>query len=376
MPPPGNGSAGCLERPLDNPIVQTPTWLLGGKRAPPEDPSEAVVTAACEFALESWQVLPAIWPRLWDWAGAGFARLPVIEAVRNRRVAVQVMARLQHMLLARYTAELDRNHIPYVLLKGDAARVLCYHHVSDRCGVDVDLGIPKQCCRDAEQIALEQGFLQAEWNPQTKRFYHGVPERRAEVEAAHYELGFLARDQAVADLDAESEAAIRQALPGQDNWHETNDGGLACYITLDLHHRLTLAWDMDGSLATATHKTQDGVTFRVPSVPWVIFHIIGKIYLEGVATYRTGGHQFADLLRLVGQLDTHDARTLVRLLERHKFEAPAYYVMRRLPSEFGVDLPIPIEEFLNRNAMTPDRNADAYMLNDLGDVWPKLWGRR
>ena len=353
-----------------------PTWLLGIGEVPAAPVTDHALNAACDFALDSWQILPAIWERLKMWAGPEIVQSATTQAVRDRLVAMKVMARVQYMLLERYTAELERRHIPYVLLKGDAARVLCYKHATGRCGVDLDIGIPKQCCPVAERIALEQGFVRAEWNSQTKRFYHGTPERRAEVEAKHYELGFLARDQVIADLDEKTKEAIRRDLPSQEPWHETESMSLGCYVTLDLHHGLTLACGMDGPLASSARTVHDGVPLRIPSVPWVIFHIVVKLYIEGAATYRTGGHQFGDLVRLVQLLDDRDAKTLTMIFLQYRMEVPAFYIMRRLASEFGLELPKTIRDLLVRHQKTPERGVDAYRDNDLGDVWPKLWGYR
>ena len=105
---------------------------------------------ACEFAINSWQILPSIWKRMQIWAGSKIVDLPLTLPVRNRLKSIQILAQIQHVLLERYVTELEYHHIPYVLLKGDAARVLCYDQVVDRCGIDVDIGIPKQCIKEAE----------------------------------------------------------------------------------------------------------------------------------------------------------------------------------------------------------------------------------
>jgi hypothetical protein len=353
-----------------------PVWLLGVGGVPSSNLTKEVLMEACEFALNSWQVLPSIWQRMQKWAGPGIADLPVMAPVRNRLVSMQTMARIQHVLLERYVAELERRHIPYVLLKGDAARVLCYDHVYDRCGVDVDIGIPNQCIKEAELIAIDQGFVQAEWDARSKRFYPGSACRRAQVESRHYELGFLARDQVIRDLDEETISAIRHDLPYQEAWHEDDRKRLACYVTFDLHHGLTLDCNLDGALSTARMIVQDGVSFRVPSHPWILFHIIHKLYLEGVATYRTGGFQYADLVRLVAQLGKSEASRLVTILSKHTMEIPAFYVLRRLPSEFEIQLSPPLQELVSRHRRILDHDTDAYIANDFGDMWHKLWGYR
>jgi hypothetical protein len=261
-------------------------------------------------------------------------------------------------------------------LKGSACRVVAYDHPCDRCSVDIDLGIPKQYIHDAEQLAMAQGFIQAEWNPRTKRFSRGSPLHRASVEAQHYELGFLARDQAIGNLDIEMKEAIFRTLPYQDPWHQTQANELACYVTLDLHHGLTVDCSVDGPLASSSYVTRGRLRLRVPDPEWLIFHLVHKLYLEGIATYRKGGYQYADLIRLVTLLDESNAAKLIHLLSTHGLEIPAFYVLRPLITVFEMKLPSPLEELLERRRYATAAETDAHQSNDLGGVWPKLWGYR
>jgi hypothetical protein len=253
---------------------------------------------------------------------------------------------------------------------------MAYDHTTDRCGVDIDIGIPRQWIRLAERVAVDQGFMRAEFDAEHKRFYRGSSERRAAIEADHYELGFLVREQAIVDINEETAAAIRRDLPLQEPWHETSNHELACYVTLDLHHGLGPACPIDGVIASSREFVRDEVRLRTPSMPWVLLHLIHKLYLEGVAEYRKGGYQYADLVRLMVKTDASDAEILTELLSRQVLGVPAYYVLRRLPTEFGVNLPTPLSRYMASFARAPARGQDAYKLNDLGDMWPKLWGYR
>lgn len=80
--------------------------------------------------------------------------------------------------------------------------------------------------------------------------------------------------------------------------------------------------------------------------PWVVLHIICKLYLAGVAI-SNGGFQFADLVRFIAQLNKPDARTLSGLLSKHKLELPAFYLTALL-SEFGIQLPDPPHQLVSR----------------------------
>ncbi len=351
-------------------------WIFGEGPVPSGPASEKELHEACAFALKSWQVLPTTWCRLKEWAGHKLASSSITQAVRDRVISLEILSQIQEILLVRFISELDKHHIPYVLLKGNAAGVLVYPHVTSRCGVDLDMGVPKQYIYDAERIALDIGFVQSEWNAKIKRFTQSDMCRRIQVEASHYELGFLARDQKVNDLEEDVVLAIHRDLPHQEPWHETENGDLACYVTLDLHHSLSLSCDLNGTFATSIQVERSGISYRTPSLPWVIFHITEKIYMEGVSTYRKGGHQFADLVRLVVKLNDYEAKLLVEIYSKYKMAIPAFYVLRRLLIEFELKLPNPLMELLENQQNVPDRGVDAYQINDLGDPWSKIWGQR
>jgi len=367
-----------LDPQVDTPngASEIPIWLLGIADVPSRRADERALGDACAFALTCWQILPCVWRRLVAWAGVGVTNSVVTQSVRDRLASVHTLARTQRLLLERYVTELDRRHVPYVLLKGSAVCAMAYEYMTDRCGIDIDVGVSKKWIRDAEKIALDQGFVQAEFDAQNKRFFLGTFRHRAAVEKQHYELGFLVREQVIVDLDERTKAAIRRDLTHQDPWHETDEHDLACYVTLDLHHGLSMTCTVDEAVASSSELIRNGLRLRVPSVPWVVFQLIEKLYLEGVAVYRKGGYQYADLVRLVAKIETPDALALIELLSKHALGVPAFYVLRRLPTEFGVELPAPVKQFIAGFGQTPERGQDAYKLNDLGDMWPKLWGYR
>lgn len=59
----------------------------------------------------------------------------------------------------------------------------------------------------------------------------------------------------------------------------------------------------------------------------------------------------------------------------YRLEAGEYYVLRRLETEFGLALNPELRDFLTRGAIPP-ASYSPEDLNDMGDVWPKLWGLR
>jgi phospholipase C len=352
-------------------------WLLGSDRVSGTAADEATLEAACRFALEHWQVIGTAGPRLRAWAGDRFAGHPAIRKVSDRELSVRILGELQLLLMDRVARTFALARIPYVFLKGSATRLIAYDRPSDRVGYDIDAAVPGARIRQAEQELLRLGFWQAEFDFAENRFVVADRHLRASVEARHYELGFLARRQRVTNLSPEAEAAIRRDLPAQKPWHATPDGGVACYVSIDLHHGINPEITSEPLVYTSRPVARGMVTLRAPATHWMLYHLIYKIYWEGVHNYGKGGFQYADLCRLLGCVEERDIPPFLRLLQEHVFETGAYFVLRRVPA-FGVALPPALEAFVARMAHPPKtlKPVDPLHLNDLGDMWPKLWGGR
>lgn len=351
-------------------------WLLGPSEIlTNEKPNCDEFRAACKFALNCWQVLPAIGPKLLDWGTADFSDDPMAQRIRDRIVSLSTLARVQLKLCQRVTAALEQEGIPYVLLKGSAIRLTAYERPELRCGKDIDLGIPCRFLAYAEQIAHDYGFLPAQWHESQKRFYRADPLVRAKVEAQHYELGFLARRQIIRDLSPEEEIAIRRDLPSQYIWNLSAKDELACYVTIDIHHGLSLDITVDPLVKTAHTWNDRPYPVKLPVFEWLLFHLIYKIYWEGVHNYNKGGYQYADLTRQILKSDKTTLDRLWGLLSNYNLEAAGYYVLRRLATDLRMS-PDPEQVSFLRQTAVPPEGRDPVLLNDLGDMWPKLWGHR
>lgn len=354
-------------------------WMLAPQDSvrPPAKaaPSREEFAAACEFALASWQVLPLIAPSLFRWGGSRNCRSAAAERVQDRLTSILAFARVGRQIADRLVRTLERNRVPYIAVKGSAVQLTAYASPDMRIGKDIDIAVPAASLRQAEAAARESGFLPAQWNEKLKRFHLADPVRRAAVEREHYELGFLVRRQAVGGLSEEEQAAIRREIPRHYLWHETAAGDLACYCCVDIHHGLSL--DIGGEPAVRSRRRvgSDGVSLWVPAPEWLLLHTIYKIYWEGVHSYNKGGYQFADLAAQVACADSDTLMRLFDLLENYALEAAGFYVLRRLHSDLHMALPAEIEAFLELTARVETR-AEAMPMNDLGDMWPKLWGHR
>lgn len=351
-------------------------WLLGTAASPPTRRlEERDFEAACVFALRCWHVLPLIGPKLLALASSHNFEGAELQRVRDRTASLTVLARLQVKLCQRLTEELDRQGVPYALLKGSAARFLAYTDPASRCGLDIDIGVPRPFLGTVERVVQGQGFVPAQWSPEDRRFVRANPILRAIVESRHYELGFYVRSQVIENLEPEDEAAIRRALPMDYLWSLTRDDKPACYVTLDLHHGLCLDIQVDPLVASAHRPAGKDYAPLVPQPEWIVFHLIYKIYWEGSHEYRTGGSQYADLIRLLPLCRGEHEAALIKLLARYRLEVAGYYVLRRVESDFQMPLSKTLRRFLSEHEQAPADGAPV-QLNDLGDMWPKLWGYR
>lgn len=350
-------------------------WLLGTGKPPRGPRDSAEFAEACAFALSAWQVLPAVGPRLLAWGGRKQASEPAAQRVRDRMVSLDVLGRVQLRVCARLIETFQRRDIPYAMLKGSAVRFAAYPDPKLRVGKDFDVAVPASFLRRAEAATHDCGFIAAQWDPATKRFHLADPVLRARVEAQHYELGFLVRRQVATGVTPSEEAAIRRDLDSQFIWHLTDRGELACYLSVDLHHGLSLEVDVEPLVERSAPVSWNGLAVRLPPPEWILFHVIYKIYWEGVHHYRKGAYQFADLVRLIPATSEATFARLLEILREYRLEAAGYFVLRRLRLNFGLSLRPEVEAFLERAAHPPPE-LEPLQVNDLGDMWPKLWGAR
>jgi hypothetical protein len=351
-------------------------WLFGTSGSLPRRRLDKEdLEAACKFVLHCWPVLPLTGPKLLALAQRSNFDGPSIQQVSDRTTALTLLARLQAKLCQRLATEFDRQQVPYVLLKGSAARFVAYSDAAQRCGLDIDIGIPRSYLGLAEQVVRALGFVPAQWSPETRHFIPANPILRAIVESRHYELGYYVRSQVIENLGPDVEAAVRRALPMDYLWCLTRDNKPACFVTLDLHHGLCLDIQVDPLVASAYRPAGKHDTPLVPPPEWIAFHLIYKIYWEGSHEYRTGGHQYADLLRILPLCQGEHETALLKLLAHYRLEVAGYYVLRRIESDFRIRLSDTLRSFLSENERAPTNGAPID-LNDLGDMWPKLWGYR
>ena len=352
-------------------------WLISPFASVPEaSPTEEQIECACAFLTECWQQIPSALPRFLAWIGQGEEDRPSVRRLRGRGAAIRASAELQRRMMERIVGAFDARAIRYTLLKSSAVRWYLYDSPLDRSGMDIDMGVQRDRLDDAVTVLKELGFVEAQWNQGKLRFEQADPILRAVVEAAHYELGFLVRRQVVDGLSAGMEEMIRGQIDLRPNpWHITADGGLACYVVVDMHHGISPEITVDPLIASRVAIPAGQGIVHVPRDSWTMLHMIYKIYWEGVHTYREGFYQYGDLCRLAMRIAPDEVEHLRTLLAEYRLKAAAYYVLRRLGPELRTPLPPALIQVMEDGAIPPE-DVRARDENDLGDMWPKLWGRR
>lgn len=353
-------------------------WLLSPRGHVPEGRASLQdVEAACSFATRScWRVFPAIHPKLVAWGKRQRSHSAPLAELEAWNESIRIYAQVQSRHVLRIAREFSRRHIPYVLLKGSALKWFAYENPWERTGWDIDVAVPPRHLEAAQAVAMEQGFLPAEGFKDPPWFRPANPYMRAQVEANHHELGFLVRRIKLNGLPPQQEAHIRrQAELGRTGWELGKDGELTGYVTIDIHHGLSQEIPVEPVIESAVSVQAEGMQVRVPDPAWALLHLVFKLYWEGVHNYSKGGYQFADVCRLVPLLDDAATAKFESLLARWNLEAAAYFVLRRLEPEFGLKLSHAMHALL-KAAATPKPDLEPTQQNDLGDMWPKLWGGR
>lgn len=348
--------------------------LLGGHapgaiRSPGEEQSHELLA----LLLRGWQLLPELHrTRAQEIRGA----LDDVDfqTFTHAALAIEAFARTQYVVTGPLLDRLRREGIDHCLLKGAAAAYLLYEQPYHRAGWDIDIAVRRRDLRRAEALAIEHGFMRAQQDPDTKRFHPANPRLRAEVEAQHYELGFLVRRQFVTNLDADTIQAL-QSTPWTHRYWFDVDGPEApwCYSAVDIHHGIALGIGLDDVIdrSRAVDGTESPVA--IPTPDWMAAILVYKLYWEGVHQYRAGLYQYADLCRLLPRLDDEEFLLFLEHVEALNLVAAAHYVLRRLPV-FGVSLTQRERELIDISSALPE--AEPPHVNDMGDMWSKLWGRR
>ncbi len=359
---------------LPTPVKDVVSLMAGHAPNSVKRRSAADSSKAVDYLLSCWQILPSFSDKLVK-GPIKKILLPVdYRRLCNARLAVIAFQKTQIAGCRPLLATLEHSEINYSLLKGAASGCILYPERYMRTSWDFDLAVSWEDLPTVEAMALEAGFHQAQRITESALFCPANRQLRDIVEKDHYELGFLVRRLQVTNLSPETLDAIRTETWTHQFWHDVDSVNPFCYAAVDIHHAMSLDIGFGELLTSARSVSIDNETLRVPSDAWFAAHLVYKLYWEGVHNYAKGLYQYADLVRLVARLDEDTFVELIDILEKYNLIAAGYHSFKHLP-KFGVELPEHIASFIS-DTQYPPEDGDPTGLNDLGDVWPKLWGLR
>lgn len=299
----------------------------------------------------------------------------IVGRIKSRGEALRAYTSLNISVVKEITELFSHQDIKYCLLKGAAARLIAYGAAENRSGLDTDIAVNQKNLNLSRDLLYNSGFYQAKWLAHEGRFVQASIEERKHVRDNHYELGYIVRRQKFEGTPEQRQHILDQIDMFPNPWHLTDDGTLAAYVIIDVHHGLSLDIDTVQILDSSNEFENSYGSFYIPSIPWLLFHLIYKLYWEGVHNYNKGLYQYADIIGLLRLASKDDLAELLLLLDKWKMVAAGYYVLRRLPEHFDVILDSTITNFLESSTQASSRYMPIEE-NNLGDMWNKIWGFR
>ena len=359
------------------PVSKSYAWLFSSVASPPAyRPSSSDYEGLASLLLGCWQILPITLPRFKAWVVGDGRGKALIDRAEARLIADGEVLNLQMMLLERLADALQLRGVPFVLLKSAATRLVAYPTPELRRARDIDIGVSSENLELAVEALSTIGFERAQWRDDLQLFERAEPELRSAVEKNHYELGFWVRLQEAVGLDVGvHQAIVRQRHECPAQWDLSNESKPAAYIVADVHHGLSLNISVDDLISSAVTTPYSNRMLPVPRQGWLFFHLVFKIYMEGISNYCEGAYQYADLCYLAPKMVDTELEFFADRIREFHLQAAGFYVLRRLPNDFGVSLSTTLADLVEE-WVQPNVKSTPALENDWGDMWQKLWGIR
>lgn len=279
------------------PALDDLDWLVGSAPVPEGRIRSAIERAgAIALALAAWQILGWTAGRIRAASGevrGGASTLAVLDAAET---AVRLHVELQERLLERLAAALDREGIPFVLLKGSALRRSAWPEPGMRASWDIDVGVPRHALADTEAVVRALGFAPAVRERPSGRFVPAPRLFRAILESYNHELCAMVREQEVVDLRPEEVAAIELSMPalGRLIW-DHRGGRIIARTGVDIHHMIDPQLGLGALLASA--RRLGGMP--VPNRCWAVVHAARTLHRQAAREGARLLHALGDLARLL-----------------------------------------------------------------------------
>jgi hypothetical protein len=302
----------------------------------------------------------------------------VSESTVKRLTAISAAAALQGKAFREVTSDVARifanRNIDLVALKGTANGFMAYPDPEHRTGADLDFCVRPDKLDDSKDALKAIGFWAGDYDPEDQVFLPSDKAEREHQEDKHYALGFWVK---MLDLgEVSPEAADGFALAGELLPFASQVDGrhVKTPVLVDIHHAIGSGVSAEDIMDRPIEHVWNGTKICLPPREWAAFHALLKLYWEGGQSYRKGFQYLADLARILTTMSEDEQDMLVSLIEGYNLGAGGYYVLRRLPACMDIDLSGAVHDALDGWASAPPgETPQSY--NDLGDFWPRLFGR-
>ena len=320
-----------------------------------------------------WHVAPVAVPLFLEQFGG-----QISEETVKRLSSIAAAASLQGKAFREVASDVarifDSSDIDLVALKGTANGFMAYDDPAQRTGADLDFCVRPDKLDDSKKALKSVGFWAGDYDPENEVFLPSDGAERKRHEDKHYALGFWVK---MLDLgEVSPEAADGFAVAGELLPFASQVRGrhVKTPVLVDIHHAIGSGVSADDIMNRPVEHVWNGTKILLPPREWAAFHALLKLYWESGHNYRKGFQYLADIARIFSTMSEDEKEALISLVEGYNLKAGGYYVLRRLPACMETDFSDGFRNTLNGwSNVPPGETPQSY--NDIGDFWPRLFGR-
>ncbi|HKJ72899.1 MAG TPA: nucleotidyltransferase family protein [Alphaproteobacteria bacterium] len=302
-----------------------------------------------------------------------------VSAPTHRRLsAISKAATIQGQLCREVAADVAdvfaNRDIDLVALKGTANGFLAYADPAHRTGADLDFCVRPEDLDGAKDAMRAAGFWAGDYDAESQVFVPSDPKERERREDGHYALGFWVKMIDLGEVDgdtADGFAVAGELLPFAS---EVSGRHVKTPVLIDIHHSVGAGVSAEDIMDRFKPHVWNSSEIYLPPCEWMAFHALLKLYWEGGQGYRKGFQYLADFARILPLMTEEELDGFIGLVEGHNLKAGGYYVMRRMPACIGIDFSDAMKDVLEQWSTPPGSETPA-SYNDIGDFWPRLFGR-
>jgi hypothetical protein len=356
------------------PVLENAAARLLAGRLPELNLTESQSEALADWIGCVWHVAPIAVPLLLETNGHQLR-----PETRYRLEAIAAAASIQGKLFRQVAVEVAQafadKSIDLVALKGTASGFAAYDDPAQRTGADLDFCVRPEALDDAKSVMRAVGFWPGDYDPETETFFPTDGADRSAHESYHYALGFWVKMLDLGEVSPLAADGFRVAGDLLPFASEVTGLRVKTPVLIDIHHSIGAGIPANDILDRPAPHDWNGTRFLLPPREWMAFHALLKLYWEGGQSYRKGFQYFADFARIVPRMDEEEIDGFAGLVEGNNLRPGGYYVLRRIETCLGHEFPEPFGDLLDLwSVLRPGETPSSS--NDIGDFWPRMFGRR